>query len=100
PKPLLWPVSRSVMSLADSTVPCSANLDDSPCSVAEYGKLPTYNFLPIGPPDGVRPLSGDGHHARRLIHGKGNAQDDIASAGRLLGLVCKKARPCTPLRGS
>jgi len=40
-KPLLWPVSRSLIKLTESTVPLAEKASRSDCSVAEYGKLPT-----------------------------------------------------------
>src|SRR5947207_9130229 len=41
PKPRGRPVSRSVMMLTDSTVPCAANSSRISASVAENGRLPT-----------------------------------------------------------
>src|SRR5262249_20227018 len=55
PKPLDRPVSRSMMTWADCTVPCGANSCSSAASVTSNVRFPTYNFLPIcellkGPP--------------------------------------------------
>src|SRR5262249_19172278 len=49
PKPRGRPVNLSVITLADSTVPCAANISCSWPSVTEYGRPPTYNFLPMFP---------------------------------------------------
>src|SRR3989304_4311986 len=50
PNPLLWPVLRSVMMVTVSTVPYRENTSFRDSSVAEKGRFPTYNFLPIRPP--------------------------------------------------
>src|SRR6516162_7925477 len=47
PKPLDRPVSRSMMTCADWTVPCAANSCSSALLVTSKDKFPTYNFLPI-----------------------------------------------------
>src|SRR6516164_6013352 len=47
PKPRGRPVNLSMITLADSTVPCAANISCSWPSVTEYGRPPTYNFLPM-----------------------------------------------------
>src|SRR5215831_17630157 len=47
PKPLERPVSRSMITCADSTVPCASNIFDRSLSVTPYPRLPTYSFLPI-----------------------------------------------------
>src|SRR4030065_756038 len=50
PPPVLWPVLRSVMMVTVSTVPYRENTSFRVSSVAEKGRFPTYNFLPIRPP--------------------------------------------------
>src|SRR6185437_4089949 len=45
PNPRGRPVSRSVMSANDSTVPCAANNARTASSVAEKGRLPTNNLV-------------------------------------------------------
>src|SRR6202044_1300264 len=45
PNPRGRPVSRSVMSASDSTVPCAANSARIASSVAEKGRLPTNNLV-------------------------------------------------------
>src|SRR5437660_1850316 len=47
PKPLLRPVSRSVMILADSTWPACANISLRLSSVAEKGSSPKQSLFPI-----------------------------------------------------
>src|SRR5262249_19904184 len=47
PKPLLRPVSRSVMIFADCTFPAREKVSCRDSSVALNGRLPTYNFLPM-----------------------------------------------------
>src|SRR5262249_49830689 len=47
PKPLERPVSRSMITCADSTVPCASNIFDRSLSVTPYPRLPTYSFLPM-----------------------------------------------------
>src|SRR5690606_35440133 len=44
PKPLLRPVSRSLTTTADATVPCSANAAWSSSSVVAKGRPPTNNL--------------------------------------------------------
>src|SRR5947209_6544254 len=44
PKPFERPVSRSMMTWADCTVPCGANIASRSASVTPYARLPTYNF--------------------------------------------------------
>ena len=48
PKPRDCPVNLSVITRADSTVPCAENKLLSCDSVAAYGNPPTYNLLPLG----------------------------------------------------
>src|SRR5262249_59579772 len=47
PKTLERPVSRSMITCADSTVPCASNIFDRSLSVTPYPRLPTYSFLPM-----------------------------------------------------
>src|ERR1700688_2299960 len=45
PKPFERPVSRSMMTWADWTVPCGTNRVCRSLSVVPYDRLPTYNLL-------------------------------------------------------
>src|SRR5271165_1039635 len=45
PKPFERPVSRSMMTWADCTVPCGPNRFCRSLSVVPYDRLPTYTFL-------------------------------------------------------
>src|SRR6266404_1880269 len=47
PKPRDCPVNLSEITLADSTVPCSAKISCNRSPVTEYGNPPTYNLLPM-----------------------------------------------------
>src|SRR5262249_40821308 len=69
PKPLLRPVSRSVMIFADSTVPNAANISEREVSLIEKGKLPTYSFLFICFPsfEGCCHERGSKHHAEHSL---------------------------------
>src|ERR1051325_834842 len=48
PKPRDCPVNLSVITLADSTVPCDVNSWFNCTSVVEKGRPPTYIFEPMG----------------------------------------------------
>jgi hypothetical protein len=48
PKPLERPVSRSIMTFAEVTVPNCANAACNDSSRTEYARLPTYSLFPIG----------------------------------------------------
>src|SRR5262245_3371218 len=47
PKPRDWPLNLSVMTRADSTVPCAEKTSLNRPSVTENGKPPTYNLVPM-----------------------------------------------------
>src|SRR5712692_5746953 len=84
PKPLERPVSRSMMTCADATVPCGSKVRCKSLSVNEYGRLPTYNFLPMRastketPEPGIAPrvgLRGSAKHAGVNWEGRVNGED-------------------------
>src|SRR5262249_21748200 len=47
PNPLDRPVSRSMITCADWTVPCASKSCCRSLSAIPYGRWPTYNFLPM-----------------------------------------------------
>ncbi len=64
------------MMETDETVPHLLNASRTLVSEAEYGKLPTYSFLPMVPPEVARSLKSTRHHAKQT-HWKRSTDGEI-----------------------